>query len=218
MYFCGAYDWYSNIAWLPEYLAEHSHVPKGTVWSSVLAGGPLLFGSLACIVGGLLTDWFIRRTGDRKWGRRLFGVIGHGVCAVCWFLTLTTRNPYLFVLFVALAAFWNDLTMGAAWASCLDIGGKYSGIVAGCMNTIGNLGGTVAGVLTGWILDVYKKDLDTGWQLNFFIFAAVYVAASLVWLRFDATKPVVPEAVTASPRHAVPEGGDQASDPVPLDP
>ena len=42
---------------------------------------------------------------------------------------------------VSLASFWNDITMGAAWASCIDIGRRYSGIVAGCMNTIGNLGG-----------------------------------------------------------------------------
>src|SRR5262249_53252717 len=123
MYFCGAYGWYFNITWLPKYLKEHFRVTADShgFWTvSLLTGAPLLLGSLACLVGGLLTDWFIRRTGNRKWGRRLFGVIGHGVCALCWFLTLAAGTPYLFVLFVALAAFWNDLTMGSAWASCLD--------------------------------------------------------------------------------------------------
>ena len=48
-------------------------------------------------------------------------------------------------------------TMGSAWASCLDIGRKYSGIVAGCMNTIGNLGGAVAGFATGLILDLHTS-------------------------------------------------------------
>jgi nitrate/nitrite transporter NarK len=192
MYFCGAYGWYFNITWLPKYLKEHYDVTADSYgfWTvSLLTGAPLLLGSLACLVGGLLTDWFIRRTGNRKWGRRLFGVIGHGVCALCWFLTLTAGTPYLFVMFVALAAFWNDLTMGSAWASCLDIGRKYSGIVSGCMNTIGNLGGAVAGFSTGQVLDHIGTDL--GWRINFLSYGAVYVVAVFLWLRFDATKSLV---------------------------
>jgi MFS family permease len=200
MYFCGAYGWYFNITWLPKYLKEHYGVTAGDshdFWKvlkvSLLTGAPLLLGALACLVGGLLTDRFIRRTGNRKWGRRLFGVVGHAMCALCWFLTLLAGNAYVFVLLIALAAFWNDLTMGSAWASCLDIGRKYSGIVSGCMNTVGNLGGAVAGFTTGLVLDHYKANIDLGWQINFASYGMVYVLAVFLWLRFDATKPVVQE-------------------------
>ena len=168
---------------------------------------PLLLGSLACLFGGMLTDFFIRHTGNRKWGRRLFGVIGHSCCALCYFLSIFAHTPWLFVLAVALAAFWNDLTMGSAWASCLDIGKRYSGIVSGCMNTVGNLGGFAAGILTGWILDISREESfarlvgdatglavdpgTLGWTINFSIFGGVYILATLLWLCFDATKPVV---------------------------
>jgi MFS family permease len=155
---------------------------------SVMAGLPLLLGTPACLIGGLLTDAFIRRTGDRKWGRRLFGMIGHGTCALCYFLSLTAKSPWLFVLFVALAAFCNDLTMGSAWASCIDVGGRYAGIVSGCMNTIGNLGGAVAGISTGLILDLFGA--QTGWTVNLVSFSAVYLVAVVLWLNFDATKQV----------------------------
>src|SRR5437870_12547308 len=74
---------------------------------------------------------------------------------------MAAHSVWLFVGLVALAAFCNDLTMGAAWASCLDIGRKYSGIVAGCMNTVGNLGGAVAGWLTGKILEAYTLPAKT---------------------------------------------------------
>src|SRR5262249_26714863 len=208
---------------------------------SVLAGAPLLLGSLACLAGGLLTDSFIRRTGNRKLGRRLFGVVGHSICALCYFACIFAPNAWLFILAVALAAFWNDLTMGSAWASCLDIGRKYSGIVSGCMNTVGNLGGFAAGFLTGWIVDLFKAPaivaasqqtaatvgslagaaggslaggLDyaagnlgrlpevlhqateaarPGWTVNFLIFGGVYLVATFFWLRFDSTKPVLPD-------------------------
>jgi MFS family permease len=196
MYFCASYGWYFNITYLPGYLEKYG-ISKGAKWSpefwtfSLMAGAPLLLGSLACLCGGLLTDAFIRRTGDRKWGRRFFGVLGHGVCALCYFLSFYAPNAWLFVLAIALAAFWNDITMGAAWASCLDIGRQYSGIVSGCMNTVGNLGGAAAGYLTGWVLKRYHA--DAGWPINFTMFSLVYVVATILWLFFDATKPVVPQ-------------------------
>jgi MFS family permease len=198
MYFCAAYGWYINITFLPGYLKEQLNVTPEEygLWGvGLLSGAPLLLGSLACLVGGLLTDAFIRRTGNRKWGRRLFGVIGHGACAMCYFLSLATPTPWLKVLALALAAFCNDLTMGSAWASCLDIGRQYSGIVSGCMNTVGNLGGAVAGIVTGWVLDANK---EYGWTINFLLFGGAYVVAMLLWLRFDATKPVVPPAEVRS--------------------
>ncbi len=194
MYFCGAYGWYFNITWLPKYLrtvhgmTEHSH---GFWTLSLLSGAPLLAGSVACLLGGLLTDAFIRRTGNRKWGRRICGILGHGTCALCYFLSMGAATPAMFVLAVALAAFCNDLTMGSAWASCLDIGRQYSGIVSGCMNTIGNLGGAAAGALTGWLLDHPPLGLG-GWTANFLLFGTVYVLAVVCWLFFDATQPVVP--------------------------
>jgi MFS family permease len=196
MYFCAAYGWYFNITWLPGYLTREFGVDEQTwgFWTySFMAGAPLLVGAVACLAGGLLTDGFIRRTGNRKWGRRLFGVIGHGVCALCYFAAIWAADPWVFVLCIALAAFWNDMTMGSAWASCLDIGKHYSGIVSGCMNTIGNLGGAAAGVATGLILEMHEGNSRLGWQVNFLIFAGVYVIAMLLWLRFDPTKPVVPE-------------------------
>ena len=200
MYFCAAYGWYFNITYLPGYLTETFGETRGEVWSanywrfSLMAGAPLLLGSVACLAGGWLSDLFIKKTGNRKWGRRFFGVIGHALCAACYFLAILADNAWLFVLAIAMAAFWNDMTMGAAWASCLDIGRRYSGIVAGCMNTVGNLGGFVAGFLSGYILDAYPGNKATGWTINFIIFGSVYVLAVFFWMRFDSTKPVARDA------------------------
>ena len=58
-------------------------------------------------------------------------------------------------------------------ASCLDIGRKYSGIVSGWMNTVGNLGGTTATYATGFIADTFANNL--GWKINFMAFTLVYV-------------------------------------------
>jgi hypothetical protein len=135
-------------------------------------------------------------------------MVGHGLCAVCYFAAIAMSNPWLFCLGIALAAFWNDITMGASWASCIDIGGRYSGIVSGCMNTIGNLGGFMANIVTGLVLRGFAGGIDKethlpayldatrpAWTLNFLMFGGVYVLAVFLWLFFDATKPVAPGAV-----------------------
>ena len=154
------------------------------------------------------TDFFIKRTGNRKWGRRLFGMVGHG--AVCRVLLSQHAgkgmdSPWLFVPVHSPGDFWNDMTMGAAWASCIDIGGRYSGIVSGCMNTIGNLGGFAANIITGLGAQSlprraseacsrrYKIAIQHAWLVNFVIFGIVYVLACFFWLGFDATKPIAPE-------------------------
>jgi MFS family permease len=222
MYFCGAYGWYFNITLLPTYLETQHGVLRDSELGALYKGGPLWMGAITCLLGGYLSDRFIRATGNHKWGRRLFGVVGHALCALCYLgcfgastspASSPATNAFLFFLAISFAAFWNDLTMGAAWAVCQDIGKRYAAIVAGCMNTIGNLGGAVTILVTGFILDskleayaaakgtVVKALSDAekaegllpGYQINFVIYAAVYAVAVLLWLGVNATKPVVPE-------------------------
>lgn len=212
MYFCAAYGWYFNITYLHTFLEEqHGVDPKSTL-GAIYKGGPLWMGAITCLLGGWASDKVIRQTGNRKWGRRLFGIVGHGLCGCCYLACLYTPTAFSFFLAISLAAFWNDLTMGSAWAVCQDIGKRYAAIVAGCMNTIGNLGGAVAGWVTGAILNAqltgHAADLGKsvqelsklekaqgqlpGYNLNFIVFASVYFLAVLLWFRIDPTKAVAP--------------------------
>ena len=75
-YACLSYCWWFYMTYLPDYLEQNRNVPAASILGAVGKGGPLCMGALGCIVGGLLTDWFIRRSGSRRWGRRLFGVLG----------------------------------------------------------------------------------------------------------------------------------------------
>lgn len=215
MYFCAAYGWYFNITLLPAFLETQYDVKPDSALGAVYKGGPLWMGAVTCLVGGMLSDRFIRRTGNLKWGRRLFGVVGHGLCGVCYLgcflVPKEARFAFLFFLSISFAAFWNDLIMGSAWAVCQDIGKRYAAIVAGCMNTIGNLGGAATMLATGYILEYtlanHAATLGTpvneltksekaigllpGYNINFVIYAIVYFIAVLFWLRVDATKPIV---------------------------
>ena len=101
--------------------------------------GAALAGRSGCLLGGNLTDAFIRRTGNRKVGRRIFGVVGHSLSTVCFLLCPLAPTAFWFFVVISLSAFTSDLTMGSSWASCQDIGRRYTAIVAGTMNMVGSL-------------------------------------------------------------------------------
>lgn len=208
MYFFMSYGWYFNVNYLPAYLEEMHGVEKSSAAGAVFKGGPLILGAIGCLLGGWLTDRYIRRTGDRRWGRRIFGMFGHGVCVPLYLACIVTPNAWTFALALALTGFFNDLAMGSAWATCQDIGRRHAAIVAGCMNTIGNLGGFASSKIIGWLLYASRRSagdfsqltdaekraaLLPGYEWNFFSFAAMYAIAVILWLCVDATKPVFSE-------------------------
>lgn len=159
MYVCTNYGWYFFMYFLPDFLKRQFARPSDTLGDRIimalLAGGPLLVGVFGCLLGGFLTDLHVRRTGDRKWGRRLYGILGYSGASLFYGVAIygaMSQNMYLFAIGVALAGFSNDITMGPSWAVCQDIGRRYAAIVSGFMNMIGNLGGVTTIFVTAEIM------------------------------------------------------------------
>ncbi|MBA4065613.1 MAG: MFS transporter [Isosphaera sp.] len=160
MYVCTNYGWYFFMYFLPDFLKRQFGGQAVTLGDravmALLAGGPLLVGVLGCIVGGRLTDRYVRRTGDRKWGRRRYGILGYAGAAAAYGVAIvgaSNQNMWVFAGGVALAGFFNDLIMGPAWAVCQDIGRRHAAIVSGFMNMVGNLGGVTTIIVTATIMN-----------------------------------------------------------------
>lgn len=218
MYFLQAYGWYFSITYLPRFMNLQYDVQPGSLLGAIYKGGPLWLGAVGCLAGGYLTDRYVRRTGDRRWGRRLIGMIGHGLTILCFLACPFAPTAFTFFLAISLSGFCMDLTMGASWAACQDIGRRYAAIVAGFMNMVGNLGGFVANLVTGYILEMALAahaqglgvdiaqltdaqkiaGLRPGYQIVFLSFAAAFVLGVICWSRIDASRPVVPEEEMAA--------------------
>ncbi len=160
---------------------------------ALLGGGPLLIGMIGCYLGGVLSDRYVRKTGDRKWGRRIFGMLGYGLAGIAYAAAALTTggNFWIFATCLILVGLFNDLIMGPAWATTQDIGGRYSAIVGGAMNMIGNLGAALGNYITGRILKEYAG--AEGQVICFTMYACVYGVGVFLWLLIDPTKPVVPD-------------------------
>jgi nitrate/nitrite transporter NarK len=198
MYVVTNYCWYFLMYFLPGTLKkqfpEWTGDAQGRILLALLAGCPLLIGMFGCLLGGTLSDRYIRRTGDRKWGRRLFGMVGYGGAGLCYFAAAGVKvadpsNLLLFAFFLILMGFMNDLIMAPAWAVCQDIGRDYAATVSGAMNMFGNLVGAVSTLLvTGLIMKNYGE--TDGMLICFTMYGCVYFAGVGLWALIDPTKPI----------------------------
>jgi nitrate/nitrite transporter NarK len=196
MYVVTNFCWYFLMYFLPGLMkkqySDWTKDPGGRILLAVLAGCPLLIGMFGCLLGGTLSDRYIRRTGDRKWGRRIFGMIGYGGAGCCYFAAALFSDPnqlFLFALFLVLMGFFNDLIMAPAWAVCQDVGRDYAATVSGTMNMFGNLVGAVSTLLiTGLIMKRYG-DVQ-GSKICFTMYGVVYFVGVGFWLLIDPTKPI----------------------------
>jgi len=182
-YFACSYGWYFFVTWFPTYLLEVQKFDPAR--SGAPAGLPLFFGGCGLLLTGLITPLLQRWTGSVGLVRRLTGVAGFTGAACCLVGATFLREPLVAVAAIAFASFWNDITLPGAWATCMDIGGRYVGTLSGAMNMVGNIGGFLSPIVLGEILD------RTGnWNLNFLVTAGVYAFGAMCWWFLDPTTPL----------------------------
>jgi MFS family permease len=210
MYFCVNYGWYFHVTYLVGYMKDRYGLDDQSLLGAVYKGGPLWVGAAGCVLGGFLAGRLTRRLGDRGLARKALGASCLGVCAACWLAAPWAPHAGTFFLVASAAAFFTDLTLGSAWATCQDVGRRSPAVTAACMNTVGALGAAAAGWFTGAIvlqavsrraaglgLDLVElspaqraEATLAGYQSVFWSYAAVYAVAASCWLVIRPTQPI----------------------------
>ena len=184
MYFAYGYGLYFYITWLPTYLLEaRGFSINSTKW---LSAAPWMVSAVAFWIGGWTTDWLARRTGNLKIARCGIGVLGYAASAMTLFSVARVEGNLTAAALLALALGFQTITISAAWSVCLDVGRKYAGIVTGCMNTVGNIGGAIGPLVTG-----YAVKNSGSWTMPFYVMAALFVFGGAMWLLLDPRKSVL---------------------------
>lgn len=139
------------------------------------------------MAGGWLSDKLVRRWGDLRRGRITVSIAGFLIAGLGILPGALVEDPQLAVACLTVALAGLELTVGVSWAICLDMAGEFSGSVTGVMNTLGNLGGTVASTGIGILID------HSGWTLPFLLCSALCVVAALLATRIDPRRSAVTE-------------------------
>src|SRR5438094_2171171 len=182
MYFGFGYGLYFYFTWLPTYLIKV--LGFSLVGGGLFAALPFLLAGIADVAGGYLTDHLTRTLGLRV-GRCYLGCAAFLTCAALVFASTLPLPAVARALLLAAALASADLALPACWAAPIDIGRNHAGVVSACMNTAGNLGGTVAPLVVS-----YAVDRLGSWSLALDLTALVYALGAIAWLAVDPSQRI----------------------------
>lgn len=190
MYFCSNAGWSFFVSWIIPYLQKDLQLSG--VRLVVASGGPLFFGGIACLLGGFLTDRQVRLWG-RRWGRTLQGVVGYALGGAFMLAAVACTPGHIGLAYSALclSSFVKDLGMAPSWSTTIDIGQRYSGTVAGFMNTVGNLAQVLSVPLVALLATLAGTPGRPSWKVSLYFYAAMFFIAAICWMFVDPRRVIV---------------------------
>jgi len=172
-YFTYVYCLWIFLSWLPSYLYEYRHFALIKV--GIFASLPLWAGVVGDTVGGLATDWLLKKTGNTKLAHRAVAIVGMLGCACFIVPAALTSDAHTAIYCLTIAMFFLECTIGPSWAVPMHVGGKYSGTVSGVMNMAGNIGGALSPLVFGFLVQFGS------WEAPFMVAAGLLVVGAAVW-------------------------------------
>ncbi len=166
--------------------AEAQREHRGVVARAAnLSSWPQWLGVAGGLLGGMLSDYVLRRTGSRVWARNGVAVGSLVVCLTLYIpAAFFIEDIYLAVACFSLGSFFFNMSSPCAYALTIDMGGRHLAVVFGLMNMIGNLG---AWVFVSIIMSLVALG---GWPLLFTVWLSLHVVAIACWLCLDSERKI----------------------------
>ncbi len=177
--FAYSYSYYFFLFWLPTYMVRARGFTEGETKLSAL---PFVFGAMANLTGGFARDAAGRRWG-LKWGARVVGISGLLTASVAACAAFFSVNNYLALAWLALCYGGITFQQPAVFATCVEIGKRYTGAVTGCMNTASAVGGLLSSLIFGYLVQS-----TGGYDAVLLSMVGVLILGAALWLRTDATE------------------------------
>ena len=187
-YGCLAYGWWFYVTWLPTYLREarQTTLQMNPYELALLTGFPLLLGGVGCIISGWIGPRLAVRLNSVKLARRILAIFGFVGASSSIFFFTTVQDPVKAMFVLGFAGFFNDFIMPSAWASAMDIGGRFAGTVSGAMNMVGGIAGATSSLFVPILLGLTNND----WTMTLYISASIYLFGGVMWLFIDPHTPM----------------------------
>jgi hypothetical protein len=91
------------------------------------------------------------------------------------------RDAIASALLIAFSGAAASFLLGACWGACQDIAGPHAGLVAGCMNTAGQVGAVLSPIILPRFADP---------AVPLCIAGVLYLAGASCWLLVDPRRPI----------------------------
>ena len=187
MYFPNSFAFYFCITWLPTYLKEKHGFDANQL--GFLAGLPLILSVLGDLLGGVVTDRATARFGLRA-GRCVLGAVAYLIAGVGLLAVPFCSNSIMAAILIALAVAAVMFTLAAAWGTCIDIGGRNSGVVSAAMNTAGQVGSLLCPLIVAYTL----KWFNNNWNIVLYLMGILFLIGTVCWGLINPHKRIFEKA------------------------
>ena len=151
-FFGTIYTLWLYTSWLPYYLEHERHMSVAQV--GTVAAIPYFFGCVGAVTGGWLCDLLTTRGWTPMRGRKLLvatALIGIGICTAA---TVFARENVTVLVLISVSLFLIYIASSAAWATVpIAAPGQFTASLGSIQNFGGYLGGALAPVVTGVIVE-----------------------------------------------------------------
>jgi MFS family permease len=180
VYFCQGWTGWLYVTWMPSLFQKNYGLDLKK--SSLFYAAMLLSAMAAEMLGGVVTDALLRRTGNLRLARS-------GLIAASWILVVAGLVPAIFIHDLAIglggftvALFFLGFAISPLWTATMDIAPNYAGSASALMNAAGAVAGILSPVAFGWILQ-----RSGSWTLPFAVSVGLLLFAIVMtrWIRPD---------------------------------
>jgi MFS family permease len=186
--FCYGWTLWLFLSWIPSFFYQNYH--QDLQHTALYSAGVFAAGVIGDTVGGVISDWILRRSGDRGAARRnviVAGMLGGFVFLLPVMLVddLTTATISL-----SLAFFCVELIVAPIWSVPMDIAPHYSGSASGMMNFGFGTAGIISPVVFGFLVDTTGS-----WTLPFAASVTLLLVGAGLAFRMHAEQPFEPAPI-----------------------
>ena len=167
------YSLWFFLSWLPSYLLEYRKFTL--IKTGFYASLPLAAGVVGDAFGGWLTDKLYIKTNNLKFSRRSVAITAMLGCGTSTLFAALSARPFTALIFLTIAMFFLEMTIGPAWAVPMDIGGEFSGTVSGMMNMGGQFVGALSPTVFGYLVS------KGSWVAPFGVSAGLLFIGAAIW-------------------------------------
>jgi ACS family glucarate transporter-like MFS transporter len=140
---------YFFVTWFPIYLVKERGL--SIMQAGFTAALPALCGFAGGILGGMISDALLKKTGSLDIARKTPLLLGM-VLATCIIACNYVEQEWLVIVIMALAFFGKGVA-SLGWAVVADTSPKeMAGVTGGIFNTFGNIAGIVTPIVIGYIV------------------------------------------------------------------
>ncbi|MEY4707617.1 MAG: hypothetical protein RJB58_1340 [Pseudomonadota bacterium] len=181
-YFCYGWTLWLYLSWLPLFFKTNYDMDIRK--SAIFASGVFFAGVVGDTLGGVMSDYVLKRTGNRRTAR--IGVTVFGFCGA--FLSLLpilyVRDPVIVALCLSGGFFFAELVVGPMWAVPMDIAPRYAGTASGLMNTGSAFAAIISPLVAGYVIDVTGN-----WYLPFLMSMGLLALGAMTAFLMHPEKP-----------------------------